>query len=213
MPEDIRRTHNQTVSGDEMAKKNSETTSEGLDLQEQTLDESAGETQAMPIECEIDALIRKRVYAAIGVGFVPVPLVDLAGLTAIQTELVYALTKAYGVEFKKERVKAILSSLGTGVVSVLSVPFVASLFKSIPVIGMTTGAATISIVGGAATYAIGKVFDRHFRKGGNLLNFDMQEAKAYFKAKMEEGKNVAAKMRSGKKEDAAPAAAESEATA
>jgi uncharacterized protein (DUF697 family) len=93
------------------------------------------------------------------------------------------------------------------------VPFFASLFKSIPIIGTTTGAATVSIVGGASTYAIGKVFDRHFRKGGTLLNFDMQEAKAYFKAKLEEGKGVVAKMKPGKKEDAPAPAAESEATA
>ncbi len=196
-----------------MAKKSSETMNEGIDPQEQAQIEPETETQVMPIECEIDAIIRKRVYAAIGVGFVPVPLADLAGLTAIQVELVYALTKAYGVEFKKERVKAILSSLGTGVLSVASVPFFASLLKSIPIIGTTTGAATVSIVGGASTYAIGKVFDRHFRKGGNLLNFDLQEAKAYFKAKLEEGKGVVAKMKPGKKEDSSAPAAESEATA
>ena len=200
-----------------MVKKNTETMTEATDQNVNSQNESTDESTetpvtAMPIACEIDAIIRKRVYAAIGVGFVPVPLVDLAGLAAIQLELVYALTKAYGVEFKKERVKSILSSLGSGVLSVVSVPFVASLFKSIPIIGTTTGAATVSIVGGASTYAIGKVFDRHFRKGGNLLNFDLQEAKAYFKTKLEEGKGVVAKMKSSKKE-AAPPAAESEATA
>lgn len=189
-----------------MVKKNSETVHEGIDLQEQIQGESAGETQAMPSDCEIDAIIRKRVYAAIGVGFVPVPLVDLAGLTAIQLELIHALAKAYGVEFQKERVKSIISSLCGGVLSVAMVPFFASIFKSIPVIGTTAGGATISIVGGASTYAIGQVFDRHFRHGGNLLNLDAKEAKTYFKTKMEEGKTLVSKMKPGKKEDAAPAA-------
>lgn len=202
-----------------MVKKNSETVTEAnveqsLDLRD--AETQAGETQvaAMPSECEIDAIIRKRVYAAIGVGFVPVPLVDLAGLTAIQLELIHALAKAYGVEFQKERVKSIISSLCGGVLSVAMVPFFASMFKSIPVIGTTAGGATISIVGGASTYAIGQVFDRHFREGGNLLNLDAQEAKTYFKTKLEEGKNLVSKMKPGKKEDVAPAAQapESEAT-
>ena len=193
-----------------MVKKNSETVADAnveqsLDLHAE--ETQAGETQvaAMPSDCEIDAIIRKRVYAAIGVGFVPVPLVDLAGLTAIQLELIHALAKAYGVEFQKERVKSIISSLCGGVLSVAMVPFFASVFKSIPVIGTTAGGATISIVGGASTYAIGQVFDRHFREGGNLLNLDAQEAKTYFKTKLEEGKNLVSKMKPGKKEDPAQA--------
>lgn len=141
-----------------------------------------------PSENEIDALIRKRVYASIGVGFVPVPLVDLAGMTAIQLEMIYALSKAYGIEFKKERVKAIISSLCSGILTTAVVPLAASLFKSIPIIGTTTGAASISILGASTTYALGYVFDRHFRKGGNLTNFDTKEAKEYFKSKIDEGK-------------------------
>ena len=56
----------------------------------------------------MDAIIRKRVYGAVGIGFVPVPLVDFLGLSALQIELIHALAKAHGVEFKKERVKSII---------------------------------------------------------------------------------------------------------
>lgn len=201
-----------------MVKQGTETKIETEDQNVDSPNVDAGETtegQALPMPstCEVDAIIRKRVYAAIGVGFVPVPLVDLAALTAVQLELIHALTQAYSVEFKKERVKSILSSLGGSVLSVATVPLFASLFKSLPIIGTTTGAATVSIIGGASTYAIGKVFDRHFRKGGNLLNFDMQDAKVYFKTKLEEGKGVVAKMKPGKKDDADQATPEAEATA
>ena len=201
-----------------MVKQSTETKTETEDQNVHNLNIDADETteeqtSSMPSSCEIDAIIRKRVYAAIGVGFVPVPLVDLAALTAVQLELIHALSQAYGVEFKKERVKSILSSLGGGVLSVAAAPHFASLFKSLPAIGTTTGAATLSIIGGASTYAMGKVFDRHFRKGGNLMNFDMQDAKVYFKTKLEEGKGVVAKMRSGKKDDADQATPEAEATA
>ena len=94
-------------------------------------------------------------------------------------------------------------------------PLAASLLKSIPVIGFTAGAATISIMGGASTYALGWVFDRHFRKGGNLIDFNAEEAKTYFKEKVEEGKTLVGKiknkMKKETKDEAAPEAPAKEA--
>lgn len=185
-----------------MAKKTMDAQTDGVEGQEALAAEAAETAETAeaapcgcPSECDIDAIIRKRVYAAIGIGFIPVPLVDFAGLTAVQLELIHALSKAHGVEFRKERVKSIISSLCGGVLTTASVPLAASLFKSIPIIGLTAGAATISIMGGASTYALGWVFDRHFRNGGTLKNFDSQEAKAYFKTKMDEGKNLVGRMK------------------
>lgn len=169
--------------------------------------DAASETEtcerACPSEEVVDAIIRKRVYGAIGIGFVPVPLVDFLGLTALQLELIHALSKAYGVEFKKERVKSIISSLCGGILTTASVPLAASLLKSIPVIGFTAGAASISIMGGTTTYALGWVFDRHFRKGGNLIDFNAEEAKTYFKDKVEEGKTFIGKIKKKVKKEAA----------
>ena len=179
-------------------------------------DQAASQAEAEVETCEctcpsveaVDAIIRKRVYGAIGIGFVPVPLVDFLGLTALQIEMIHALAKAYGVEFKKERVKSIISSLCGGLLTTASVPLAASLLKSIPVIGITAGAATISIMGGSTTYALGWVFDRHFRKGGCLIDFDAEEAKTYFKEKVEEGKNLVGKLKKKIKKEAAETPAE-----
>lgn len=182
-----------------MAKKTMDAQTDGVEGQEALTVETPETAEAAPggcpSECVIDAIIRKRVYAAVGIGFIPVPLVDVAGLTAVQLELIHALSKAHGAEFKKERVKSIISSLCGGVLTTASVPLAASLLKSIPLIGYTAGAATISIMGGASTYALGWVFDRHFRNGGTLKTFDTQEAKAYFKTKMEEGKSMVTRMK------------------
>ena len=183
-------------------------------------DQAASQAEAEAETCErtcpsvetVDAIIRKRVYAAIGIGFVPVPLIDFLGLTAIQIELIHALAKAHGVEFKKERVKSIISSLCGGLLSTASVPLAASLLKSIPIIGTTAGAATACIMGGSTTYALGWVFDRHFRKGGCLIDFDAEEAKTYFKEKVEEGKNFVGKLKKKVKKEAAEAPAEEAAT-
>ena len=183
-------------------------------------DQAAAQAETETVTCErpcpteevVDAIIRKRVYGAIGVGFIPVPLVDFLGLTALQIEMIHTLAKAHGVEFKKERVKSIISSLCGSLLTTASVPLAASLFKSIPVIGITAGAATISIMGGSTTYALGWVFDRHFRKGGCLIDFDAEEAKTYFKEKVEEGKNFVGKLKKKVKKEAAEAPAEDTAT-
>ena len=179
-------------------------------VEDQVASQAETETceRCCPSEQVVEAIIRKRVYGAIGIGFVPVPLVDFLGLTALQIELIHALAKAHGVEFKKERVKSIISSLCGGLLTTGSVPLAASLLKSIPVIGMTAGAATISIMGGSTTYALGWVFDRHFRKGGNLIDFNAEEAKTYFKEKVEEGKDLVGKLKKKIKKEAAETPAE-----
>ena len=183
-------------------------------VEDQTAVQAETETCERPCPTEeiADAIIRKRVYGAIGIGFIPVPLVDFLGLTALQIEMIHALAKAHGVEFKKERVKSIISSLCGGLLTTASVPLAASLFKSIPVIGITAGAATISIMGGSTTYALGWVFDRHFRKGGCLIDFDAEEAKTYFKEKVEEGKNFVGKLKKKIKKETSEAPAEETAT-
>ena len=67
-----------------------------------------------------------------------------------------------------------------------------SLIKAIPFIGQTTSAITMPIVAGAATYAVGKVFQRHFASGGTVSDFDPKKSKGFFKEKYEEGKAIAA---------------------
>ena len=183
-------------------------------VEDQVASQAETETceRCCPSEEVVDAIIRKRVYGAIGIGFVPVPLVDFLGLTALQIEMIHTLAKAHGVEFKKERVKSIISSLCGSLLTTASVPLAASLLKSIPVIGITAGAAAISIMGGSTTYALGWVFDRHFRKGGCLIDFDAEEAKTYFKEKVEEGKNFVGKLKKKVKKEAAEAPAEEAAT-
>ncbi len=60
----------------------------------------------------------------------------------------------------------------------------------IPGIGTLVGGTSMAVMGGAATYAVGKVFQQHFENGGTLENFDPEKAKETFEAKLEEGKNV-----------------------
>ncbi|MBF0202274.1 MAG: DUF697 domain-containing protein [Desulfamplus sp.] len=135
---------------------------------------------------------RKRVYAALGAGLIPFPIIDFVALTGIQMELVNSLCKIYDVPFKKELGKTLVTTLLGGALPVYTSPFLASLVKNIPLIGTTTGAITLSIVGGASTYAVGKVFIQHFEAGGTLLDFDPEKMRAYFQKFYKDGEKVAA---------------------
>lgn len=136
-------------------------------------------------------IIRKRVYASVGAGFVPIPIFDLLALSGIQIEMVSRLSTLYGIPFKKDIVKTAISALVGGIFPVAATPMIASVVKMIPIIGYTTSAVTLSAIGGASTYAIGKVFVQHFESGGTLLNFNADKVKEYYQEKFKEGEQVA----------------------
>jgi len=161
----------------------------------QAVVEAPEESRVPVAQCEIDEIIRKRVYGAVALGMAPLPMVDLLGLYALQVELVSALAKKHNVPFKPDMVKALLGSLVGSVLPVSLAPAFFSLFKLIPVIGWTAGASTMCIIGGASTYAVGRVFDKHFASGGTLLNVETDKLRTAFKEKYEEGKEYVGKLR------------------
>ncbi len=142
-------------------------------------------------------LVRKRVYWSIGVGFVPVPLVDFAALLGIQLEMVSRIATVYGQSFRRDVGKNLLVSLLGSVVPSLAAGPVAGLLKFIPIIGYTTSVMTFSIVGGASTYAIGQLFIKHFASGGTLFDFDPARMKEEFSEKFKEGKEYVADLKKG----------------
>ncbi len=133
--------------------------------------------------------VKNYTIGAITVGFIPMPLVDMAALTALQLKMLHSVAKCYDIPFKKTLVKSILGSLVGGSAAVTIAMPIGSLFKAVPVIGQTSGLMSTSTIGAASTYAIGKVFIAHFESGGTFLNFDAEKAKDHFKELYEEGKN------------------------
>jgi uncharacterized protein (DUF697 family) len=155
--------------------------------------EEVVQTESVTVEdksAEAEELIRKHSYAAAGVGLIPIPWVDFIGLTAIQMKMLYQLSETYKIEFSEDRGKAIIGSLVSGFLPVAIAQPVASFLKAIPLIGQTTGAITMSILGGSTTYAIGRVFNQHFATGGTFLDLDPSKVKAYFKEQFEVGRKV-----------------------
>ena len=138
-----------------------------------------------------NGLVKNYVITSMGFGMIPLPLFDLVALVGTQVKMVHGLAKDYDVPFKQEVVKSLVISLLSGAVGVGGVIGMASLTKSFPVIGSFIGGATVSVLSGALTYAVGKVFVQHFEQGGTLLNFDPKKMREHFKRELKEGKEVA----------------------
>lgn len=137
-------------------------------------------------------ITKNHMLMAAGFGVVPVPIVDMVGFLAVQYAMTKKLAAVYDVEFSKERVRTIVFSLMGSVAPVALTGTAASFIKFIPVIGTFAGSVSVSTLGAASTYAIGRVFTQHFETGGTLLNFDAGKMRSYFKNEFEKGEKVAA---------------------
>ena len=133
--------------------------------------------------------VRNYSLGSMGVGLIPIPIVDIAGLTGVQLKMLHSLAGQYEIPFSKDIVKPIIASLLGGFLPVGAVKLSAgSLAKWIPVTGTVIGMVSTAAFGGAASYAIGKVFIQHFESGGTFLDFDPEKVREHFKAEFEAAK-------------------------
>lgn len=142
-----------------------------------------------------DKRIKNYAYGSIVIGLIPLPLVDLAALTALQLTMLGSLSSYYGIPFSKEKGKKIISALVGASVPLGVTRGVCSLFKAVPFIGFAASAVSMSALSGASTYAIGKVFVQHFESGGTFLNFDAAKVKEYFEEEFKKGQKMAEEYR------------------
>lgn len=155
-----------------------------------------------------DKTIRNHIIASMAVGLVPVPMVDLVGITGVQIDMLRKLAQTYEVSFMEHKVKSILSSLVGGGATVPLANTLFSMVKVVPVVGTAIGAITLPVTAGATTYAVGKVFQQHFASGGTFLTFDSEKVKDYYSKMFKKGKDVAADI---KNDDSKTAEAEAKA--
>jgi uncharacterized protein (DUF697 family) len=124
-------------------------------------------------------------------GFIPVPLVDTAAITGLQIKMISDLCKIYKVEFKKELVLSIMSSLaGASVATMFSTTIGSTFARYIPVIGPTIFAITQPALSYATTYAIGVTFVKHFENKGSLIDFDATSYKEFFNEQIAKAKKI-----------------------
>jgi len=142
-------------------------------------------------ETESMRMIRDHTIWAMGAGLFPIPLLDIASVTAIQTDLIRKLSALYDQPYEKHQSKAMISALAGSTGARLA----ADGLKLIPGVGTLVGGLIMSGLSGASTYALGKVFIKHFEGGGTLLDFDPLRWRDYFKQQVNTGKTYSEKLR------------------
>ncbi len=136
-------------------------------------------------------IIMRHVYATMGIGLVPLPLVDLVSIYGAQLNMLRSLARLYEVDFTADLSRKLVASLlGSMLPFGVAAPL-ASLAKIIPVVGTLAGTLSLSVSGGASTYALGMVFVRHFEDGGTLANFNHSKMRPYYRSQLEKGRRVA----------------------
>lgn len=122
---------------------------------------------------------------------VPVPYVDLIALAAVQTKLIIDLSALYGEKTNKQAVNGVVSVLlGTLLPVGASQATVSVLSKFMPGYGSLVGAASMVAFGSTATYAIGRVFVRHFENGGTISTFSVENVKSELKKEFAAASNA-----------------------
>lgn len=144
-----------------------------------------------PSLVEASNIIRGHVIVAMGVGLVPVPGFDFAALVAVMVKMVHSLGRLYGASFVGNLPRNLIVALLAGILPVAAGAGVASLLKFVPGLGTVAGVASMSLLSGALTYAVGKVFVQHFESGGTFLDFEPSKVRERFRAAFEEGKAYA----------------------
>ncbi len=135
-------------------------------------------------------IVKSHVMYSLGAGLVPVPLLDIAAVSAVQLDMLKQLAKVYDQDFKESAGKGWISAITGSTLARMG----ASLVKSIPGIGTILGGVTMSALSGASTYAIGQVFVWHFSSGGTFMNFNFDKARKLYEREFEKGKKVAKEM-------------------
>lgn len=132
-------------------------------------------------------IIKNHVGFAASAGLIPVPGADLAAVTAVQLNMLRQLAGLYNVKFMDNIGKNIITAIAGSSIARVG----ASLIKAIPGVGTVIGEMSMAALSGASTYALGKMFARHFANGGTLDNFDIKSSKKVYEEELKNGKKVA----------------------
>lgn len=132
----------------------------------------------------LDRIVRGHVIWAMGAGLIPIPLFDIAAVTAIQMDALKKLAAEEGIDYSTDGGKRFVTAITGGTFARLG----ASLVKGIPGVGSVIGGLSMSAMSAASTYAICQVAISHFRSERNFLNVDIESAKRLYEKALEKGK-------------------------
>src|SRR5262249_29167046 len=110
-------------------------------------------------------------------GALPVPVVDVVLLSAVQTRMVYDLANLYGQPLTRARFMELTSALGLGLLSRQAGQM---LIKLIPGLGTVIGSVAGGALAAASTFALGKAFCYYYRAVLEGRTPDAADLKRYY---------------------------------
>jgi uncharacterized protein (DUF697 family) len=124
---------------------------------------------------EARAIVERYGNAASFGGLIPLPLINVAGVTAIILRMIKLLCKVYGVPYDQGRARAIAVSLAAGALpSTASAVTASTLIYFVPGANLL-GLAVSSVAASVCARTVGYRFVQHFETGATLLNFPVVE--------------------------------------
>lgn len=123
-------------------------------------------------------------------GVLPIPIADVAGISATQLAMLVALCKHYDVPFTEKWLRSLLGAIAGGVAPwAVTSGIVSSFFKSMPGWGLGVGFVGMAGLSNLAARTLGNLFIDHFEAGGDLSDVDTEAMKAELAAEMKKKKN------------------------
>lgn len=145
----------------------------------------------------VHEIIRSHTIFAMTAGAIPIPLADIAAVTAIQLDMIKQIAAHYEVSYDSNKGKSIASALAGATLARMG----ASMVKSLPGVGTILGVGMQMVLAGASTYALGNIFDGHFSEKGTFDNFNVDKVKDKYNEYYDKGKKYAKDLKSKFKKD------------
>ncbi len=141
-------------------------------MQSRGLVDDAKERVLAALDDEAERVVNRYMWAAAGATAVnPVPLLDIAGGTAITVKMVLDLAAIYKqkidsetiIELLSQLTKSLLVLLGASAAAPMLIGSIGTLLKTIPGIGTLAGGMLVGLAQALVTRWIGRVFMQYFR--------------------------------------------------
>lgn len=148
---------------------------------------------------KVEKAINSGVVISMGIGVTLLPIFSLVTVTAVQLNMVRKLSKLYGVNFKENTAKKIITAVIGAGVPVLATGPVELLALCLPVIGTSAAFATMPALNGLSTYAVGRMFVTHFERGGDFVGINAEAMKKEFNSAYQNSREWLGNKIAGKK--------------
>lgn len=137
-----------------------------------------------------EKLIKKYAFGSGLFGYIPVPVLDAFGIMTVQRKMLFHLAKVYNIPFSRSLAKDLLKTLSGGIASRAAIPIA---IKMVPGVNILFGSTGMAVIGSASTYAVGRVFKKHFETGGTLEDFNPDKEKETFETELKKGVTLSQK--------------------